>query len=197
MEESIIEELFNARCDDFEENIMKKEKECNKDLDVITKTFEEILQIVPENTNKIISQKLEYIYKNLLKYSTFWNKKYYKLGINDGIKLKKELKTDVRERKEKEEHFFFDYEADFNDFIENFKTTVLYKNKEYDRARKGISRILEDYPRVRDFYEDDKLYKLDNDELNAILEIIKLEDIQNAIEVRGAFYLGISQKDII
>lgn len=197
MEDSIIDELFNARCDDFESGVMKKEKDCNKDLDVITKTFDELLQIVPENTNEIVSQKLEYIYKNILKYSTFWNKKYYRLGIKDGVKLKQELKTDLRERKAGEEHFIFDYDADFNDFMEKFKINVLYKNKEYDKARKGISRILEDYPRVRDFYEDNKLSDFNKDELNAILELIRLEDIQNIIEVRGTFHLGMTQNEIL
>lgn len=197
MENSIICELFNARCDDFESSIMKKEKDCNKDLDVITKTFDDILQIVPENTNKIISQKLEYIYKNILTHSTFWNQKYYRFGIKDGIKLKQELKTDLRERKAEEEHFIFDYDADFNDFMENYTINILYKNKEYDKARKGISRILEDYPKVRDFYEDNKLSDFNKDELNAILELIRLEDIQNIIEVRGAFYLGMTQNEIL
>ena len=197
MEDSIIYELFNARCDDFESGIMKKEKDCNKNLEEITNTFDEILKILPQDIHEIVSQKFEFVYRNILKDTTFWCEKYYRFGIKDGIKLKQELKTNLRERKEREEHFFLDYDADFNDFMENFKINVLYKNKEYDKARKGISRILEDYPRVRDFYEDNKLSKFDNNELNAILELIRLEDIQNIIEVRGAFYLGISQSEII
>ena len=103
MEESIIDELFNARCDDFESRVLKQKEECNNFLDTITNICEEILQIVPEDMREIVSKKLDEIYKNILEFTTYWNKKYYGFGIKDGIKLKQELKTNFRERKENEE----------------------------------------------------------------------------------------------
>ena len=197
MGKSVINELFNARCDDFEGNIMKNEKDCNKDLDVITNTFEEILKIVPKNIHETVSKKLDNIYKNILKYSTFWNKKYYGLGIKDGTKLKQELKTNFRERKENEEKFLIDYEGDFNDFIENFRVNILYKNKEYDKTLKEMKNTLNQYPRVKNFYEDNKFYSFKNEELEAILKLMRLEGTLYGLETREAFYLGITQNEIV
>ena len=105
MEDSIIDELYNAKCDDFEGNIMQEEKGCNKNLDLILSSFKKIQKIVPKDISVNVSDELDNIYINILKYFSFWTKKYYKLGIKDGVKLKQEVKTDYRQRKEKEPKF--------------------------------------------------------------------------------------------
>lgn len=197
MEDSIIYELFNARCDDFESGIMKKEKDCNKNLEAITNTFEEVLKILPQEIKETVSTKLDFIYKKILDDTTFWCEKYYSFGIKDGVKLKQELKTDFRERKEGEKHFLIDYEGDFNDFIEYFRVNILFKNKEYDKTFKEWKSVLNKYPRVKDFYEDNKFCKFNNEELKALLEIMRLEGIMYGLETREAFYLGMTQNEII
>lgn len=197
MEDSIIDELFNARCDDFESGIMKKEKYYNKNLEAITNKFEEVLKILPQDIRDIVSKKLDFIYKKTLDNTTFWCKKYYGFGIKDGVKLKQELRTNFRERKENEEHFLIDYEGDFNDFLENFRVNILYKNEEYDKTLKEWKNVLNEYPRVKDFYENNKFCKFKEEELKAILEIMRLEGIMYGLETREAFYLGIKQQEII
>ena len=196
MEKSIIDELFNARCDDFESNVLRQDKKCNKFLYKVTNICEDIMQIVPEDMREIVSKKSEEIYKNILEFTTSWNKKYYGLGIKDGIKFKQELKTNIRERKENEEKFLIDYEADFNDFLENFRVNILYKNKEYNQTLKERDNILNKYPRVKDFYEDNEFYKFNEEELNAILDLMRIEGILYGIETREAFYLGMSKNEI-
>ena len=197
MENSIIEELYYARCDDYENSVKKIDKDCNKDLDIATGIFEEILQIVPKRVYKKVLKKQEDIYYNALKYSESWNKRYYKLGIQDGLKLKQEIKKEYRDRKENEENFILDYESDFNDFFEAYKVKVLYKNEEYSKIIKGISEILETHPKLRDYYEDNKIQKFNENELKALLKFINLTDSKNFIEVRTAFKLGLTQDSII
>ena len=102
-----------------------------------------------------------------------------------------------KKRKINEENFIIDYESDFNDFFENYKVKVLYKNKEYFKIISNISSILDQYPRVRKFYEDNKIEKFSDDEMKAILEFIDLNESKTSIEVRTAFALGMTQRDII
>ena len=197
MKESIIEELFDARCDSFETRLMKREKDCYNDLNEITNKFDNILKIIPKKINQSISDEFEEIYYKIMKFSTFWNKKYYRFGMQDGFKLRNELKTNYKERIENQENFIIDYEADFNDFFEKFKVKVLCNNKEYSKVVENISKLLDKYPRIRRFCEDNKIYKFDETELDALLKLIELNETRNSIEVRNAFYLGITQKDII
>ena len=189
--------MFLARCDDFENHMMKEEKECYKDLNDITDKFDKILEKLPKKINESVSDDFEMIYYKIMKFSTDWNKRYYRFGIKDGIKLMDEIKTDYRKRKNDEENFIIDYESDFNDFFENYKVKVLYKNEEYFKIIKSISDLLDKYPRIRKLYEDNKIDKFSDDEIKAILEFIDLNESKNSIEVRTAFALGMTQRDIV
>lgn len=189
----IIEELYNARCDDFETEKMKRKEAGKQYLDIIMKSFDSISKQTQDNEK--VSEELEKIYKNLIDYSVFWNKEYYKLGIIDGMNLKKEIKAvTVNKKQEYANSFLDDYTTDFDDFMEDYKVNVLYKNKRYNEIRKKINSIKNQYANVLNFLENNQMPEFTKEEKKAILEIIKLEDEQNSIEVKEAFVLGIRER---
>lgn len=192
----IIEELYNGRCDDYETEKMNNEKGGKRYINKIVKSFDKILKIA--DNNEKINNELESIYKEFLNYSVFWSKEYYKLGIVDGIKLNNEINSVEINKKMKDytTSFINDYDDDFNDFMEDFKIKVLYKNKRYDEIRKEINNLKNKYPKVLDYLENNKITEFTTEEKKVILEIIKLEDMRNAIEVKESFALGIREKSL-
>lgn len=192
----IIDELYNGRCDEYETEKMNNEKGGKRYISKIVKSFDKILKIA--DNNEKINNELESIYKEFLNYSVFWSKEYYKLGIVDGIKLNNEINSVEINKKMKDytTSFINDYNDDFNDFMEDFKIKVLYKDKRYDEIRKEINNLKNKYPKVLDYLENNKITEFTTEEKKVILEIIKLEDMRNAIEVKEAFALGIREKSI-
>lgn len=195
LETPIVEELYNSRCEEYETEKMKRKEAGQHYIDNITKSFNKILKITKDNEK--VSKELESIYKDLLAYSVFWDKEYYKLGIADGIKLNNELDSVATNKKMNFTcSFLDDFTTDFDDFMEDYKVNILYKNERYNEIRKKINSIKNQYTNVLNFLENNQMPEFTDEEKKAILEIIKLEDEQNAIEVKEAFVLGIREKKL-
>lgn len=88
---SIIDELYNIHSDKFESKLIKKDDKCYKELDEISKIFDKILGYIDKPQIEEAREEITKIELKIIEFNTNWNRKYYRLGIQDGVKLKKEI----------------------------------------------------------------------------------------------------------
>ena len=69
----------------------------------------------------------------------------------------------------------------------------LKKNKEYDKIRHKIEEIKNKYPRVREFFEDDKIEQLTKKEMKAILDITELQNDRAMYEADEMLKIGLRE----
>lgn len=190
---SLLDELFESRCDGFERKLMKRKEAGEEHLDEIMDSFKKILKKV--NDDKEISDELDKIYMKILAYSTWMNKQYYKFGIIEGCKLYQELKGFMKEipQKEYQDKFFEYYNTDFSEFFDRYKIDVLMKRDDYKNSQKEIHDILEKYPKIRSLLEDDIITSFNEEEIKALLRVIRLEDDKSTIEIIHSFKLGLRE----
>ena len=67
------------------------------------------------------------------------------------------------------------------------------KNKEYDKIRHKIEEIKNKYPRVREFFEDDKIEQLTKKEMKAILDITELQNDRAMYEADEMLKIGLRE----
>lgn len=72
---------------------------------------------------------------------------------------------------------------------------ILNNNTEYREIASQIEKIKVDNPNVRTFLEDGEAVELTDVELNAVLDILKLQGCIDNIELKSSFKLG--AKEII
>ncbi len=70
----------------------------------------------------------------------------------------------------------------------------MYKNQEYIGFYKKIKEIKEKYPNVETFLEDREAIELTDDEENALLNILDIQEQINFIEKKIAFKLGMNER---
>lgn len=96
LKESLLDELFKAKKENLEEVIVKSNIEYKEIVENNVKLLNEILNTI-ENTIKDdkIKEKIKIKIEEYELYSgneiNFWSKEYYKLGIANGINLRKEI----------------------------------------------------------------------------------------------------------
>ena len=116
---------------------------------------------------------------------------YYKLGFFDFVEIKKILKTEDKNENIRIETAFFDeYSDDFMDYLEKNRMKILKGNTEYKKLTERIEKIKVANPNVRTFMEDKEAVELTDVELNAVLDILEVEDDIDTIEMKENFKLG-------
>ena len=75
-----------------------------------------------------------------------------------------------------DEGFFDQYTDDFADYFENQRVMRIMLGSEYKKINKAICEIKNKYPNVVTLLEDGEKTKLNDDEENAIIEILKLQE---------------------
>ena len=188
----ILEELYDSRCENFETYIMKKSNDSQIKLSKITDNFDEVLKMIPTKKKKMINDLLEKAYKDMLDFSTYWGKQYYKLGILDG----KRLNTELKENKkiiEYDESFINDYSSDFDDFFERYKRKELRKNSRYKEILSRISELKNKNPKILNYLENNEIEDFSKEDKQDLLEIINLNEERVAMEIKSVFRLGIRE----
>ena len=79
------------------------------------------------------------------------------------------------------------------DYIDREKYSNLKKNDEYTKTNKRIVEIKEKQPNVRKFYEDNKIVKFTEEEMQALVEVKELYDKINILESEEIFRIGLRQ----
>lgn len=132
--------------------------------------------IKDENTMKELFEKINKFEGYALDEMCFWHKPYYKLGFIDGMRLKKEIREGKIIENTSNDSIILQNINEISDYFEEQKYRNLKKNKEYDKIRHKIEEIKNKYPRVREFFEDDKIEQLTKKEMKAILDITELQN---------------------
>lgn len=92
-----------------------------------------------------------------------------------------------------DEGFFDQYTDDFADYFENQRVMRIMLGSEYKKINKAICEIKNKYPNVVTLLEDGENVKLNDEEENAIIEILKLQEEINMIELKESFKLGFKE----
>ena len=195
LKQNILDELYEMRGDEFEDNILKEMAKQNKELsslDIEENLTKKIKQAI---SNKKLQEKiLELLNKyelEVVNENEFWNKMYYKLGVYDCVEMKKILQTEDKNENIRIETAFFDeYSDDFMDYLEKNRMKILKGNTEYKKLTERIEKIKVANPNVRTFMEDKEAVELTDVELNAVLDILEVEDDIDTIEMKENFKLG-------
>lgn len=195
LKQNILDELYEMRGDEFEDNILKEMEKQNKELsslDIEENLTKKIKQAI--SNKKLQEEILELLNKyelEVVNENEFWNKMYYKLGVYDCVEMKKILQTeDKNENIEMETAFFDEYSDDFMDYLEKNRMKILKGNTEYKKLTERIEKIKVANPNVRTFMEDKEAVELTDVELNAVLDILEVEDAIDTIEMKENFKLG-------
>ena len=195
LKQNILDELYEMRGDEFEDNILKEMAKQNKELsslDIEENLTKKIKQAI--SNKKLQEEILELLNKyelEVVNENEFWNKMYYKLGVYDCVEMKKILQTEDKNENIRIETTFFDeYSDDFMDYLEKNRMKILKGNTEYKKLTERIEKIKVANPNVRTFMEDKEAVELTDVELNAVLDILEVEDDIDTIEMKENFKLG-------
>lgn len=191
-ERNILDELYEAKSNEFGDNILKEMKKQNKEFESL-KIEEKLTNKIKENVNdeskqnEILSLLNEFENKEGSE-ADFWNKMYYKLGAYDCTGMKNIIEE--KQYMEDKTIFFDKYSDDFCDYLNTNRIKILKRNKEYKNLVNKIEKIKEENPNVRTFFEDKEAVELTDTELNAILDILEIEGDMETIEATEIFKLG-------
>lgn len=123
----------------------------------------------------------------------FWYKPYYKAGFIDAISLKKQIKEEKITDNISNEDSIYNSVDDIWDYIDKQKYNNLKANNDYIKATKRLAEIKGKYPKVMDFYDNNKIAEFTQEEMKAILEIKELYDSRNMLEAEEMFKIGLRQ----
>ena len=149
--------------------------------------------IKDENTMKELFEKINKFEGYALDEMCFWHKPYYKLGFIDGMRLKKEIRGGKIIENTSNDSIILQNINEISDYFEEQKYRNLKKNKEYDKIRHEIEEIKNKYPRVREFFEDDKIEQLTKKEMKAILDITELQNDRAMYEADEMLKIGLRE----
>ena len=196
-ENKILNDLYEIREDWFfisykkkygELEETKKAEQAEDELINFMKKF-----IKDDNTMKELFEKINKFEGYALEEMCFWHKPYYKLGFIDGIRLKKEIKEGKIIENTSNNSIILQNINEISDYFEEQKYRNLKKNKEYDKIRHKIEKIKNKFPRVREFFEDDKIEQLTKEEMKAILDITELQNDRAMYEADEMFKIGLRE----
>lgn len=143
---------------------------------------------------------MQNLYEKLNKYELcvmsemcFWFKPYYKTGFIDALSLKKQIKEERIASNTSNEDSIYNSVDDIWDYIDREKYNNLKANNDYIKATKRLAEIKEKYPKVMNFYDNNKITEFTQEEMKAILEIKELYDERNILESEEMFKIGLRQ----
>lgn len=195
-EKSILDELYEAKCEDFADSIQQEMQEERNSFLAEEELTSKIKEVVKDE------KECHEVLKRLNKYELevgreedFWNKMFYKLGFYNSSELRKLLQDKVEDDKKTNEVITFidSYTSDFLDYLEKNKRASLIDNNEYKEILNQIEKIKVANPNVRAFLEDKETVNLSEQEQKEVLKIFELNDELQIIELKIAFKLGIKE----
>lgn len=191
---NILEELYERECEEFEDYVVEKNEEKRKFNEEIV-IAEELREIVKsgfsETKVKDFETKFEqYLQKQFEEYE-YWTKKYFKLGIINGIRLKNDVLNVISNKKQ---DFLSYYCNSFTEYLEITKVNNVINSKEYKKLRKKMNEIKEKYPRVMEFLEDkDIIENPTKEEQKAIFDILDITEEMAILEEKEIFKMGMRE----
>lgn len=149
--------------------------------------------IKDENTMKELFEKINKFEGYALDEMCFWHKPYYKLGFIDGMRLKKEIREGKIIENTSNDSIILQNINEIEDYFEEQKYRNLKKNEEYNKIRYKIEEIKDKFPKVREFFEDNKIEQLTKEEMKAVLDITELQDDRAMYEADEMLKIGLRE----
>lgn len=191
----ILDQMYEFRMEDFEQEIYKKNDEIREIEGKICELGDKFLEILKNALpNEEEYQKaLELMREYELSFGSemsFWSKQYYKLGMNDMYKLRRELKQGIKPF-EDDNSTFLDYaDADLMEYIQD---KLDLKSEKYRKFSEMYEEIHQKYPRVIEVFEDSTPIVLTEEEMKAFMKLKEQDTILRDDEDRLCFKLGIKE----
>lgn len=190
----ILEQMFKLRKLPYEQFVGKTNKEINEIEENINKKQKELTNFL----KKLIKNKKNYDEANIIindyeieysKQIDFWGNTFYKLGVIDGYKLKRTLRTGIEDLRE--DKTFIEYsDAELEDYIEHKRDCSTNKYKELKNKYVEIS---EKYPKVASVYEDLEPIVLNENEMKIFVRLRELDVEMKELENKLCFKLGMNE----
>ena len=193
----ILDDLFEIRGEGLIRDYIKR-KGKPKSSKKAEKTEEQLVEFMKkfiknEKDMKKLFEKINNFESDVLDEMCFWHKPYYKLGFIDGMNLKKEIVEEKIIDNVNNEDSIYSVVDDIWDYIDKVKYTNLKANNDYIKATKRLAEIKAKYPKVMDFYDNNKIAEFTQEEMKAILEIKELYDTRNMLESEEMLKIGLRQ----
>lgn len=189
-ERSILDELYEAKSDEFAQNIQNEMQEETKSFLVEEQLTNKIKEVIKdEGQQKEMLKKLNEYEMEVAKEHDFWNKMFYKLGVYNCTEMK-EILLNKTYSKENTKSFFDEYTDDFLDYLETNRMKIVRENAEYKELENQIKNIKEENPNVRTFLEEREAVPLTDVEQNSVLDILEIQGKMDNIEMKEVFKLG-------
>lgn len=189
-ERSILDELYEAKSDEFAQNIQNEMQEETKSFLVEEQLTNKIKEVIKdEGQQKEMLKKLNEYEMEVAKEHDFWNKMFYKLGVYNCAEMKEILLNKIYS-KENTKSFFDEYTDDFLDYLETNRMKIVRENAEYKELENQIKNIKEENPNVRTFLEEREAVPLTDVEQNSVLDILEIQGKMDNIEMKEVFKLG-------
>ena len=190
----ILEQLYELRKEDFEQEVYDKDKEIQNIERACGQLNEEILSLIRKSckdkkTLQLLEDKIQKFSFNLFDQIDYWSKTYYLLGANDMNKLKIELNANNTQIK-KGITFFKYNESELKYYIES---KVNHDSKGYKNVKEKYNEIENNYPKVFDAIEFDKFVPLNEKEVKQLIDFYKACYELHIEEIKTSFKAGIEE----
>lgn len=191
----ILDQMYEFRMEDFEQEIYKKNDEIREIEGKICELGDKFLEILKKALpNEEEYQKaLELMREYELSFGSemsFWSKQYYKLGMNDMYKLRRELKQGIKAFEDNNSTFLDYADADLMEYIQD---KLDLKSEKYRKFSKMYEEIHQKYPRVIEVFEDSTPIVLTEEEMKAFMQLREQDTILRDDEDKLCFKLGIKE----
>lgn len=192
-ERSILDELYEAKSDEFAQDIQNEMQEETKSFLVEEQLTNKIKEVIKdEGQQKEMLKKLNEYEMEVAKEHDFWNKMFYKLGVYNCAEMKEILLNKIYS-KENAKSFFDEYTDNFMEYFEEHKMKTLKDREDYEKISNKILELENKYPNTQLYLEDDEIVNLNEKERKVVLEIIDLQDDITILEIKESFKLGIKE----
>ena len=169
----------------------KENKKTEKSEKQLVKFMEKFIK--DETNMKILYEKLNKFELCAMGEMCFWYKPYYKKGFIDGISLKNQIKDEKSINNSREKSIIYQNINEILALFEEQKYKNLKQNDDYMKIVKEIEEIKKRFSKVRSFFENEEITEFSKEEMKAILEIIKLHNDIEGMELEEMFKLGIKE----
>ena len=194
---SILEQLYTFRKEDFEQDVYNNNREV-KELELkmteLSENFVSYLKKVISNEddlNKVLKLFRNYESESS-KETDFWGLIYFKMGVNDGIKMSNEFLSSKKNKKE--DSTFLNYENNnFSEWLEEQKRKYSFETPLYKELQNKYRKISEKYPNVIEVSEDFKPMALNKEEIEALIELRMIDSEMADMEKDLCFKLGMKE----
>ena len=193
----VLDQLYTFRKEEFEQNLYNEDEQIKKlELEItdLSEGFVNHLKniITDENELKNVLKLFRNYESESSKETDIWGLIYFKMGVNDGIKMSNEFLSSKKIKKE--DSTFFNYENNnFSEWLEEQKRKYSFETPSYKELQNRYRKISEKYPNVIEVFEDFKPMALNKEEIEALIELRMIDSEMADMEKDLCFKLGVKE----